>query len=90
MQLYDELVARGLIAQVTDENEIKEMSLIDDSRNPHRVQDIIHSLRADPAHLFPYVAGSAVKGMVSPLLQRIRQFFLHHVKGNQLLYTQKF
>lgn len=25
MQLYDELVARGLIAQVTDENEIKEM-----------------------------------------------------------------
>ena len=25
MQLYDELVARGLIAQVTDEDEIKEM-----------------------------------------------------------------
>ena len=25
MQLYDELVARGLIAQVTDEQEIREM-----------------------------------------------------------------
>ena len=25
MQLYDELVARGLIAQVTDEDEIKEL-----------------------------------------------------------------
>ena len=27
MQLYDELVARGLIAQVTNEDEIKEMIL---------------------------------------------------------------
>ena len=25
MKIYDELVARGLIAQVTDENEIKEL-----------------------------------------------------------------
>ena len=25
MQIYDELVARGLIAQVTDEEEIKEL-----------------------------------------------------------------
>ena len=25
MTIYDELVARGLIAQVTDENEIKEL-----------------------------------------------------------------
>ena len=25
MQLYDELIARGLIAQVTDENEIREL-----------------------------------------------------------------
>ncbi len=27
MTLYDELVARGLIAQVTDEDEIKEYSI---------------------------------------------------------------
>ena len=37
MQIYEELVARGLIAQVTDENEIRELDggslhwLLDDS-----------------------------------------------------------
>ena len=28
MELYDELVARGLIAQVTDEKEIKELIMV--------------------------------------------------------------
>ena len=44
MKLYDELVARGLIAQVTNEEEIREM--IDNSRQTHSstASSLVHLL----------------------------------------------
>ena len=39
MKIYDELVARGLIAQVTDEDEIKELN--NRTRNINKVTDVL-------------------------------------------------
>ena len=58
MQLYDELIARGLIAQVTDENEIRELI-----NNGKAVFYIGFDPTADSLHVGHFMAGGG-RGMI--------------------------
>ena len=44
MNIYDELVARGLIAQVTDEQEIKELIRDLEKKSPYIAKNIFRSV----------------------------------------------
>ena len=63
MQLYDELVARGLIAQVTDENEI--LTALETAKRTKTVPTVIEFLIDREVNVMPIVpAGNALCDML--------------------------